>query len=66
MADYKKDDQLIATHLGDEYDKYLGSIIPPVFMNSLHVFDNIEQYNDKSLRPKDSFFYGQFPTRQLT
>lgn len=59
MADYTKDDQLIATHLGDEYEKYLGSIIPPIFMNSLHVFDNIEQYNDKSLRPKDSFFYGR-------
>lgn len=59
MADYKKDDQLIATHLGDEYEKYLGSIIPPIFMNSLHVFDNIEEYNDKTKRKPDSYFYGR-------
>lgn len=25
----------ICTHLGDEYDRYLGAIVPPIFQNSL-------------------------------
>ena len=38
------DDLLSMTHLGDEYDKYLNAVIPPVFMNSLHVFPTFEEY----------------------
>ena len=30
-------DHDILTHLGDEYEKYLDAVIPPIFMNSLHV-----------------------------
>ncbi|MEM1484950.1 PLP-dependent aspartate aminotransferase family protein [Oscillospiraceae bacterium PP1C4] len=41
---YKNDDKLIATHLGDDYDQFLGAVVPPVFMNSLHVFPTMEQY----------------------
>ena len=59
MKDYKKEDRWIAAHKGDDYEKYLGAIVPPVFMNSLHVFHNIEEYNDKSLRAPDSYFYGR-------
>jgi len=38
------DDKLIATHLGDDYDKFLGAVVPPVFMTSLHVFNTMEEY----------------------
>lgn len=41
---YDSDDQLIATHLGDDYDSFLGAVVPPVFMNSLHVFPTMEAY----------------------
>lgn len=51
------DDRLVATHLGDDYDQFLGSVVPPIFMNSLHVFPTMEEYfnNDKY---KD-FIYGR-------
>ena len=29
--------RLIMTHLGDDYDKYMHAVVPPVFLNSLHV-----------------------------
>lgn len=57
MADYTKDPNLIATHLGDDYDRYLNSVIPPVFMNSLHVLDSIESYTGKA--PASEYFYGR-------
>ena len=49
-------DLLALTHTADEYDKYLNAVVPPVFMNSLHVYDSFEDYcnvdvykdNDKS------------------
>ncbi len=37
MADYTKDPNLIATHLGDDYDRFLNSIIPPVFMKRVNL-----------------------------
>jgi cystathionine beta-lyase/cystathionine gamma-synthase len=27
----------ICAHLGDEYDKFFGAIVPPIFQNSLFV-----------------------------
>ena len=51
------DDKLIATHLGDDYDKFLGAVVPPVFMNSLHIFPTMEDYlnNDKF----ETYIYGR-------
>lgn len=37
-------DLLALTHTADEYDKYLNAVVPPVFMNSLHVYDRFEDY----------------------
>ena len=30
-------DDDILTHLADDYETYLGAVIPPIFMNSLNV-----------------------------
>jgi len=35
-------DELICAHLGDEYEKFLGAVIPPLFQNSLHVHPTVE------------------------
>lgn len=32
----------ICTHMGDEYDKFLGAIVPPIFQNSLFTKKNID------------------------
>ncbi|MCL2497659.1 MAG: aminotransferase class I/II-fold pyridoxal phosphate-dependent enzyme [Symbiobacteriaceae bacterium] len=35
-------DELICAHLGDEYEKFMGAVIPPLFQNSLHVHPDVE------------------------
>ena len=37
-------DLLAMTHLGEDPSKYMKSVTPPIFMNSLHVFDSVEGY----------------------
>ncbi len=61
------DDLLKITHLGDDYDKYLNAVVPPVFMTSLHVFDTIEDYLKRDQSSEDEFVYGRVsnPTVQL-
>lgn len=52
-------DLLSLTHTGDEYDKYLNAVVPPIFMNSLHVFDKFEDYCNVNVFEKDNFIYGR-------
>lgn len=52
-------DDLIVTHFADDYNTYLGAVVPPVFMNSLHVFDTIEDYYDTPKFVKDKYVYGR-------
>ena len=48
---------LILEHLGDEYDKYLQAVVPPVFMNSIHLYPTYEEYQEAASTGK--FFYGR-------
>lgn len=59
MSDYTKDNKLIETHLADDYDRFLNSVVPPIFMNSLHVFDDIEDYCHRDELPPTKYFYGR-------
>lgn len=52
-------DLLTLTHTGDEYEKYLGAVVPPVFMNSLHVFPTFEAYLGFDDSKEDSYIYGR-------
>lgn len=56
MAD--KQDLLAMTHLGEEPSKYMKAVTPPIFMNSLHVFDSVEDYFSVDIF-KDEFYYGR-------
>lgn len=54
------DEELLTlTHLGDEYDKYLGAVVPPVFLNSLHVFKSFEDYSKVNVFEEDNYIYGR-------
>ena len=39
-------DLLILERTGENEKLYLNAVTPPVFMNSLHVFDTFEEYHD--------------------
>lgn len=53
------EDLLSLTHTGDEYDKYLGAVVPPVFLNSLHVFKTYEEYSNVDVFQEDNYIYGR-------
>lgn len=59
MDDRWKEEKLVLTHLGDDYEKYLGAVVPPVFFTSLHVFPTMEEYVDFDWGQEDSFVYGR-------
>lgn len=67
MKQNSLDDQMILSHLGDDYDKYLGAVIPPVFMTSLHVFKTAEDYFAFDATNEGEFLYGRTgnPTAQI-
>lgn len=52
-------DLLVLGHYGEEEKNYSNAVVPPVFMNSLHVFDTVEEYHDVDVFEKDQFFYGR-------
>lgn len=53
------EDLLALTHTGDEYDKYLNAVVPPVFLNSLHVFKTFEDYSSVDIFKEDNYIYGR-------
>lgn len=67
QKDYLKDDLLVTSHYGEEYDHYYNAIVPPVFMTSLNVFETIDEYFDSDKTDKHNYVYGrvQNPTVRI-
>ena len=59
MSKYSDDDLLTLTHLGDDYSKFYGAVVPPVFMNSLHIFKSSEDFTNFTPFVEDSYMYGR-------
>lgn len=53
------DDRMIAAHFGDAYEEQFGAIVPPVFMNSLHVFPSVEAYYAANKFDEKTYLYGR-------
>lgn len=58
-------DLLAMTHLGETPEKYMKSVTPPIFMNSLHVFDSVKDYFDVDIF-SDDFYYGRASNPTVT
>ena len=57
--EYLKSTKLITAHYGEEYEHYYNAIVPPVFMNSLNVFETLEDYYDFDRTDKHKYCYGR-------
>ena len=68
QKEYLKSDSLIAAHYGEEYEHYYNAIVPPVFMNSLNVFETLDDYYDFDRTDRHKYCYGrvQNPTVRHT
>nr|WP_330372224.1 PLP-dependent transferase [Mediterraneibacter gnavus] len=58
-------DLLAMTHVGEDPKKYMGAVTPPVFMNSLHVFDTVKDYFDVDIF-NDEYYYGRASNPTVT
>lgn len=58
---------MILEHWGEEYGRYYNAVVPPIFMNSLHLFDTIDDYYDSDKADKHTYCYGrvQNPTVRI-
>lgn len=65
--EYLKSTKLITAHYGEEYEHYYNAIVPPVFMNSLNVFETLDDYYDFDRTDKHKYCYGrvQNPTVRI-
>ncbi len=56
---YLQSEEMITSHYGEEYSHYYNAIVPPVFMNSLNVFEKIEDHLTYDKENRHSFIYGR-------
>ena len=63
MADNQ--DLLAMTHVGEDPSRYMKSVTPPIFMNSLHVFDSVDDYFAVDIF-KDEYYYGRASNPTVT
>ena len=64
---YLSSPEMITSHYGEEYEKYYNAIVPPIFMNSLNVFEQIDDYFNAKVHDKHTYVYGrvQNPTVRI-
>lgn len=64
---YLSSPEMIAAHYGEEYERYYNAVVPPIFMNSLNVFEQIDDYFDAKVHDKHTYVYGrvQNPTVRI-
>ena len=52
-------DLLTLTHVGEEKERYLNAVTPPVFLTSLHVYDSFDDFRSVDPLAENSFYYGR-------
>lgn len=64
---YLSSPEMITSHYGEEYENYYNAIVPPIFMNSLNVFKEIDDYYNAKVHDKHTYVYGrvQNPTVRI-
>ena len=55
----KEKDLLHLTHTGEMPEQYLRAVVPPVFLNSLHVYDTYEEFIDVKPNEENRYVYGR-------
>ena len=52
---YMSSPEMITSPYAEEYGKYYNAIVPPIFMNSLNVFNEIDDYFDAKVHDKHTY-----------
>lgn len=67
MNDLKKSESNICCHLGDKPEKFLGAVVPPIFENSLFVYETFDELINALKNEKENYVYsrGLNPTVEI-
>lgn len=67
MKNNRFSDEYICTHLGDEYGRFNGAVIPPIYQNSLFVFENFDDLANAMKDEQNNYLYwrGTNPTVEI-
>nr|WP_255639793.1 PLP-dependent aspartate aminotransferase family protein [Aquibacillus saliphilus] len=57
----------IVTHLGDDYQKFHGAVVPPIYENSLFIYDTYEKFLEAMESEHTNYLYwrGTNPTVEI-
>jgi cystathionine beta-lyase len=60
-------DRRICTHVGDEYGRFHGAVVPPVYQNAQFVFADYDTFTKSISREKENYVYwrGTNPTVEI-
>ncbi|MDP4084269.1 MAG: aminotransferase class I/II-fold pyridoxal phosphate-dependent enzyme [Bacillota bacterium] len=59
--------QQICTHLGDQYNRFHGAVVPPIYQNSLFVYENFDSFIEAMKDEQHNYLYwrGNNPTVEI-
>ena len=49
--------QQIGGHYGDDYEKFLGAVVPPIFSNTIFRFPNYESIDERKITNESRYGY---------
>lgn len=52
-----REDRLALTHVGEHQEEYLNAVVPPVYLTSLHIFEDMGAY--KQHKETGAYVYGR-------
>jgi cystathionine beta-lyase len=67
MSNQPFTDEFICTHLGDDYERFNGAVIPPIYQNSLFVFEDFDKFTEAMKDEQGNYIYwrGTNPTVEI-
>lgn len=67
MVEMFSEEKSICAHLGDDYERFYGAVVPPVFENSLFVFRKYEDIVESFKAEREHYLYtrGTNPTVEI-
>jgi cystathionine beta-lyase len=67
MKDEFLEDSEICMHFGEEYGKYSGAVVPPIFENTIFIYDKIKDFNTAMDNSLENYIYtrGLNPTIEI-
>jgi cystathionine beta-lyase len=67
MTDMFSEEKSICSHFGDDYERFCGAVVPPIFENSLFIFEKYEDILESFKAERDHYLYtrGTNPTVEI-